>query len=139
MSTLSFTSFIAGNLKDLFDQKFLQYKASLESMQTIAPQQISQQLEGTVDNFFKQIEASIKSVEAQVTERIHASKNLAELEEILSKSENTFGYSDEKVYDKARVEIDEFVKQGQYSSVVGKKEVYEGLIKTMMQQNISMN
>jgi len=64
MSTLSFTSFIAGNLKDLFDQKFQYYRASLESMQTIAPQQISQQLEGTVDNFFKQIEASIKVVEA---------------------------------------------------------------------------
>lgn len=108
-------------------------------MQTIAPQQISQQLEGTVDNFFKQIEASIKSVETQVTERIHASKNLAELEEILTKSESTFGYSDEKIYDKARVEIDDFVKQGQYSSVVGKKEVYEGLIKNMLQQNISMN
>lgn len=79
-------------------------------MQTIAPQQISQQLEGTVDNFFKQIEASIKVVEAQVTERIHASKNLAELEEILSKSENSFGYSDEKLYDKARVEIEDYVK-----------------------------
>jgi hypothetical protein len=110
MSTLSFTSFIAGNLKDLFDQKFQHYRASLESMQTIAPQQISQQLEGTVDNFFKQIEASIKAVESQVTERIHASKNLAELEEILSKSENSFGYSDEKLYDKARVEIEDYVK-----------------------------
>ena len=45
-----------------------------------------------------------------MTERIHNSKNLAELEDILSKSENSFGHSDEKLYDKARLEIDDYVK-----------------------------
>lgn len=42
MSNLNFTSYIAGNLKDLFDKKFEAYRNSLHQMQTIAPQQISQ-------------------------------------------------------------------------------------------------
>ena len=49
MQNLNFTSYIAGNLKDLFDQKFEAYRQSLAQMQQIAPQQISSQLEKTVD------------------------------------------------------------------------------------------
>lgn len=37
-SSLNFTCFIAGNLKDLFDSKFEQYRQSLSQMQSIAPQ-----------------------------------------------------------------------------------------------------
>lgn len=37
MTQLNFTSFIAGNLKDLFDSKFQAYRSSLESMQQVAP------------------------------------------------------------------------------------------------------
>ena len=37
MQNLNFTSYIAGNLKDLFDQKFTKYRSSLEQMSTIQP------------------------------------------------------------------------------------------------------
>lgn len=39
---LTFTSYVASNLKDLFDQKFASYKTSLAQMNQIAPKQISQ-------------------------------------------------------------------------------------------------
>lgn len=70
MNSLTFTSFIAGNLKDLFDQKFELYRQSLQQMQQIAPMQIQSQLEGTVDKFFQQIEANIRDVEQKVIQKI---------------------------------------------------------------------
>lgn len=41
MEQLTFTSYIAGDLKDLFDEKFAGYKAQLAAMGKIAPQAIS--------------------------------------------------------------------------------------------------
>ena len=60
---LTFTSYVAANLKDLFDEKFSQYKNSLTQMNQIAPQQISQQLESTVNLFFETVDNQIKEVE----------------------------------------------------------------------------
>lgn len=48
MEQLTFTSYVAGNLKELFDEKFAGYKAQLAAMGKIAPQAISQTLETTV-------------------------------------------------------------------------------------------
>ena len=38
---LTFTSYVASNLKELFDDKFLAYKTSLQDMNKIAPTVIS--------------------------------------------------------------------------------------------------
>ena len=131
MSQLSFTSYLAGNLKDLFDSKFSAYRASLDSMQQIAPTQITKHLESTVDSFFKAIESQIKRVENQTLLRIRNSNNLADLEKLLANCEPSFGHADEKTYELARQEIDSAVKRGSYSEVVGKKDVYEGLMTSM--------
>ena len=122
MNNLTFTSIIAGNLKDLFDQKFEAYRSSLGKMQNIAPNQISQQLESTVDQFFGTIEQSLREVECKVIERINSSKNLAELESILANAESGFGFQDEKIYEGARTEIENLVKKNQFSAVVLKKD-----------------
>lgn len=53
---LTFTSYVASDLKDLFDEKFAAYKNSLQKMNQIAPQQIQQQLESTVNLFFETID-----------------------------------------------------------------------------------
>lgn len=63
-------------------------------MQSIAPQQISSQLEGTVDKFFQQIEVNIREVEQKVIHKISQSKNLNELEQILQDAETGFGLQD---------------------------------------------
>ena len=139
MNNLTFTSIIAGNLKDLFDQKFEAYRSSLGKMQNIAPNQISQQLESTVDQFFGTIEQSLREVECKVIERINSSKNLAELESILANAESGFGFQDEKIYEGARTEIENLVKKNQFSAVVLKKDQYEGFIKQMNTQNQNMS
>ena len=77
-------------------------------------------------------------MEARVVEKINQSKNLAELEKILADAEKGFGIADDSTYESARQEIDSYVKSGQYSAVVGKKDVYESLIKNMGQQNQNM-
>ena len=45
---LTFTSYVASDLKELFDEKFSAYKESLKDMNKIAPKVISSTLESTV-------------------------------------------------------------------------------------------
>ena len=45
---LTFTSYVASDLKELFDEKFAAYKDSLKDMNKIAPKVISSTLESTV-------------------------------------------------------------------------------------------
>jgi hypothetical protein len=47
--TLTFTSQMASNLKDIFDEKFSLYKKSLQRMETVRPEKISTNLETTVN------------------------------------------------------------------------------------------
>ena len=54
----------------------------------------------------------MREVECKVIERINSSKNLAELEFILTNAESGFGFQDEKLYEGARSEIENLVKQG---------------------------
>jgi hypothetical protein len=98
-------------------------------MNQIAPKQISQQLESTVNHFFDTIDNQIKEVEQSVLRKIQASTNLAELEDLLAKEKGHFGIDLEKLYESNRQEIDGFVQKGCYSSVVSKKESYEQMIK----------
>ena len=107
-------------------------------MQQIAPSKITNQLETTVDSFFVSIASQIKQVEQQTLQRISNSKNLADLEKLLTDCEPTFGHSDEKAYELARQEIEGAVKKGSYSEVVQKKENYESLINSMQKQTQSM-
>ena len=41
LERLTFTSYVASSLKDLFDEKFTAYKTSLQDMNKIAPKVIS--------------------------------------------------------------------------------------------------
>jgi predicted CopG family antitoxin len=136
---LTFTSYVASNLKDLFDEKFNAYRQGLAQMNQIAPQQISQQLEHTVSHFFETVDNQIKEVEQSVLAKIQASTNLSELENLLMKEKNSFGIDFEKLYDNNRQEIEGFVQKGCYSSVVNKKDAYETLIKQMKANNESMS
>jgi len=70
LEQLTFTSYVASNLKDLFDDKFNSYKQSLSQMNKIAPQAISTTLETTVSQFFKNVEGQIKDVESRVLDKI---------------------------------------------------------------------
>lgn len=45
---LDFTSFVAQELKELFDTKFKMYKTQLSQMQEVSPTTISDQIEKTV-------------------------------------------------------------------------------------------
>lgn len=45
---LDFTSYVASNLKDVFDTKFNHYKNQLNKMESVAPKAISTHLEATV-------------------------------------------------------------------------------------------
>ena len=73
---LDFTSYIAGSLKGVFDDKFNEYKEHMEKMSDIAPKAISLHLERTVSEFFGKIAEQMKAVEFQVMEKVRASKNL---------------------------------------------------------------
>jgi hypothetical protein len=138
MENLSFTSYVASNLKDLFDEKFANYKHSLSEMSAIAPQVISTTLESTVNKFFTSIDSQIATVEQSVLSKIHQSTNLRQLEELLNTSKEGFGLDLEKLYDENRQEIDGFVNKGCYSTVVSKKDKYEELIQKMLSNNDSM-
>ena len=135
---LTFTSYVAGNLKELFDEKFSAYKSGLSEMNKIAPQVISKTLEATVNNFFECVDKQINDVEQAVLEKIHGSTNLKELEELLCKERGTFGLDLEKSYEKSRSEIDGLVQKGCFSQVVGQKEHYEEMIKSMSKHNENM-
>ena len=60
---MNFTSYVASELKELFDEKFSLYKNQLSQMNQIAPKTISKMLETTVSKFFTQVDTQIKSVE----------------------------------------------------------------------------
>lgn len=55
-SDIIFTSFVAAEIKDIFDQKFSLYKEQLSKMNEIAPKTISSTLEHTVSKFFSEID-----------------------------------------------------------------------------------
>ena len=56
LERLTFTSYVASSLKDLFDEKFTAYKTSLQDMNKIAPKVISQTLESTITKFFDSVD-----------------------------------------------------------------------------------
>jgi hypothetical protein len=60
--TLTFTSQMASNLKDIFDEKFSLYKKSLQRMEAVRPEKISTNLETTVNQFFAQVLRQIDQV-----------------------------------------------------------------------------
>ena len=68
LENMNFTSYVASELKDLFDEKFSLYKTQLHRMNEIAPKTISKMLENTVNKFFGQVESQIRRVEQQVLE-----------------------------------------------------------------------
>lgn len=70
--------------------------------------------------------------------KIQASTNLNELETLLTKEKGTFGLELEKLYEDGRLEIEGQVKQGQFSSVVQKKDKYENMIGKMQGHHESM-
>ena len=135
LENLTFTSYVASSLKDLFDDKFNAYKSSLQDMNKIAPQVISKTLESTVTKFFDSVDSQIGKVEAAVLEKIQASTNLKELENLLNREKDGFGLDMERLYEQTRVEIDGHVQAGRFSSVVAKKENYEALIGKMRTNN----
>ena len=83
-SDIIFLSFMAAELKDMFDSKFDLYKTQLSKMNEIAPKAISGTLETTVSKFFSQIEQSMRQVEQQVLSKIDQSKNLYDLQNVLN-------------------------------------------------------
>lgn len=129
---------MASNLKELFDDKFNAYKASLNDMNKIAPKVISSTLETTVNKFFENVDAQISEVEQGVLQKIQASTNLHELEQLLCREKEGFGLELEKLYEDNRLEIENFVQKGFYSSVVSKKDHYENLISQMKSNNENM-
>ena len=46
---------MAASLKELFDDKFGQYKQALQRMETVKPEKISSNLESTVTQFFARV------------------------------------------------------------------------------------
>jgi len=60
---IDFTSYVASELKDLFDEKFTLYKNQLNKMNEIAPKTISKMLENTVNKFFGTVEGQIRKIE----------------------------------------------------------------------------
>lgn len=136
--SLTFTSYVAGNLKELFDDKFAAYKSGLSEMNKISPQVISKTLENTVSNFFECVDRQINEVEQTVLEKIHGSTNLKELEELLCREKGSFGLDLEKSYEKSRSEIDGLVQKGCFSQIVGQKEQYEEMIRSMSTYNDNM-
>jgi len=68
-------------------------------MGKIAPQAISQTLETTVSQFFMNVDKQINNVEKDVLEKISASTNLHELEEILRREKDSFGIDLEGAYE----------------------------------------
>eukprot|EP00347_Sterkiella_histriomuscorum_P016679 403352271 len=128
---LTFTSYVASQLKDLFDEKFSLYRDSLNKMDEVKPEKISSNLQSTVKQFFTQVENQIKHVESQMVSRIMESKNLKELENILAQQKSGFGIELDKQFEKGKTEIEGYVQKGQYSVVVQSKDNYEQLIKQM--------
>ena len=49
---LTFTSHMASNLKEVFDEKFNQYKQTLSRIDTVKPEKITSKLETTVNDYF---------------------------------------------------------------------------------------
>ena len=70
--------------------------------------------------------------------KIQNSTNLIELEQLLCRERQGFGLDLEKLFEANRIEIDNFVQKGCYSSVVSKKNHYEGLIDKMRTSNTNM-
>lgn len=97
---------MASNLKELFDDKFNAYRESLSQMSKIAPQAIQQTLEAPVAKFFQNVDNQIKDVERAVLDKINASQNLKELEDLLQNEKTGFGLDLEKLYETNRMEID---------------------------------
>ena len=107
-------------------------------MNKIAPKVISQTLESTVNRFFDSVETQITEVEQNVLTKIQNSTNLIELEQLLCRERQGFGLDLEKLFEANRIEIDNFVQKGCYSSVVSKKDHYEDLIGKMRTSNTNM-
>jgi hypothetical protein len=60
------------------------------------------------------------------------------LEELLCREKDGFGLELEKLYEQSRLEIENYVQKGCYSSVVSKKDQYEALIAQMRNNNENM-
>ena len=137
--TLTFTSQMASNLKDIFDEKFSLYKKSLQRMEAVRPEKISTNLETTVNQFFAQVLKQIDQVQNNVMSRLDDSKNLKELEQILGSHRQGFGIDLEKRFESGKQDLESSVQKGLYSTVVQQKDNYEQLIKQMESSSSHMH
>ena len=117
-SDIIFLSFMAAELKDMFDSKFDLYKTQLSKMNEIAPQAISGTLETTVSKFFSQIEMSMRQVEQQVLSKIDQSKNLNDLQNVLTQLKPGFGVDQDKIYESSKQKLENCIKTGNFTQVV---------------------
>jgi hypothetical protein len=109
---------MASNLKDVFDERFKLYKSSLERMDAVRPEKISTNLESTVNLFFAQVLKQIDQVQISVMQKLDSSKNLKELDEILTQKKGNFGIDLEKRFETGKSDLESSVQKGLYSTVV---------------------
>ena len=83
-------SIISWNVKDHFDQKFEEYKRSVEKMQGITTDGIKNALTENIKEHFSNLWSQIFSFKNAILEKIRVSSTVQELEEILDETRNFF-------------------------------------------------
>lgn len=124
-SEMDFTSFVASELKELFDEKFNNYKNQLGKMQDIAPQKISKAIDQTILNFFSQLEEQIRTLETDTLSRLSQSSTLTDLTSFLHQTRPSFGLDHSPLYTKSKQQLDTQISQGAFTQIVQSKDTYE--------------
>ena len=125
---LVFNAVVAKKLQAVYDEKFAQYKKSLQRMQGVSSDLIASQLQGSMQSFFGNLKAHIQSIHQDVLSRLRNSKNLRELEDILKSAESYFNDSQTQSFKMEKDRFEQTISQGKYAMVAINKCHYDRVI-----------
>lgn len=80
----------------------------------------------------------MRKIEQQVLQRIDKSQNLIELQNVLNQLKPGFGIEHDATYEKSKQNLENCIKNGNFTQIVQQKQQYESLIKNMKMNNQQM-
>ena len=129
--SLVFNATLAKKLKDLYDEKFADYKKSLERFKDLSGDMFTSQFQESMNAFFNSLKEQLAKMQEFVLDKVRKSKNLRDVEDILRAVEDNFNERKAMQYKAEKSRFDTQIAQGKFSHICATKSFYDNVIRCM--------
>ena len=127
--SLVFNATLAKKLKDLYDEKFTEYKNSLEKLKDLTGDMFAKQFHESMNTFFNSLKEHLAKTKSIVLDKVRQSKNLKDIESILQSVESSFDQNKAIQYRQEKSRFDTQISQGRFAQIWAAKSYYDQIIR----------